>query len=870
MAIAVQPSREALRDALCRLAVAYGSESLQGELEALRACAGCTYFTRLRDLLLPLQVPVLESLGFHAGPEGLAQLEAAVVQGAEQGDLELLRAANAALGVVKIPPIACKVRDPEFAALLHMRRREIGPAPDPLEMLREHGERRDFWRSLCPWLHVCDGDVGGEDQRVLAPSEVAAMRDDLAGEGYFAFGPGSVSWDVNVSGVARGVAALAALGLPAMCIFAYDEPWAIAARLRQLAKEEAPGREVLFDWWAFHVKPGMVPGGPPSRDRTGGASQAGGFYDNGSPQYVAFWVPLTASSPETSCLMAVPRSRDPGYTGGDAEASPIRTILRKPGDFQSIRALPVPAGGLIGFSHRACHWYSASDPRAAASGMALVISAADPEFELPCLSDPSSAFTAPSLRLRLAIIAAQALRCPRGEQLVTSRARLRLLRELFDRQAEAFRPSFRREVVGCWGMANKRLGGTFQVEAVAVKEAREGHMNFDDSMFEVAEAKAGMREALENSSVPRPLRDGSDPLDMLQNRSGARESAKFWLSICPWLHCGDVKMEKAARTQAFKYAEDDRLAGEGSAMKESLIRDGFISIEGGWLPWAVDLAGVARGIMTLVDRGLPPILIMAYDEPWVMSAQMEQLSWVITGGNTVAFDWSAFCVRAAASAGGDEAQGTSVVTPTGWPPHRDRGSNKSAINGFREDGSPRYITLWVPMTDATPQTSCLMIVPRRRDPGYRWGDRGGSEISYIFRRPEDLQYIRSLPLATGGILAFNHRLFHWGSAADPRATTPRVSIAFTATDPGFEAPCFADPRAVLPLPALGVRLALAGAQALRYYGNDQIVTTLNRLRLFWSMFESQAGTFTAGFCAEVEHYNQMKFHMLEGCDVESF
>jgi len=402
-----------------------------------------------------------------------------------------------------------------------------------------------------------------------------------------------------------------------------------------------------------------------------------------------------------------------------------------------------------------------------------------------------------------------------------------------------------------------------------VKEARGVHLNFDESMFDVKEANSEIREALKNAAIPRPLSKDLDPLEILSNRIGNRESAKFWLNICPWLHCGDVKMEAAAKTQAFKFAEDSRLREEGAELKENLIREGFISIEGGRLPWAVDLAGVARGIMKLVDMGLPPILIVAYDEPWVMSAQMEQLSYVITGGNTVAFDWSAFCVRAAASASRDNSEGTSVVTPSGWPPHRDRGSNKSAINGFREDGSPRYITLWVPMTDATPLSSTLHIVPRRRDPGYRWGDRGGSEISYIFRRPEDFQYIRALPLATGGILAFNHRLFHWGSAADPRAAAPRISMAFTATDPAFETPCFSEPRSVLPLPPLGVRLALAGAQSLRYYGNDQIVTTLNRLRLFWSMFEAYQTSFTSSFCQEVEHYNQKKFTMLEGIDVES-
>lgn len=47
----------------------------------------------------------------------------------------------------------------------------------------------------------------------------------------------------------------------------------------------------------------------------------------------------------------------------------------------------------------------------------------------------------------------------------------------------------------------------------------------------------------------------------------------------------------------------------------------------------------------------------------------------------------------------------------GFSPHRDRQPDDSPAT-FRPDGSAMYATLWVPLTPATPENSCLYIIPR--------------------------------------------------------------------------------------------------------------------------------------------------------------
>lgn len=334
-----------------------------------------------------------------------------------------------------------------------------------------------------------------------------------------------------------------------------------------------------------------------------------------------------------------------------------------------------------------------------------------------------------------------------------------------------------------------------------------------------------------------------DPLLALLNRASS-DGAKFWRGLCPWLHVEDEGFRQAVRRSVWPYAEGgEALADQADAWGERLVNEGYFIAqpEELSLPWAVDVAAVARGVEALIATGLPPSSILAYDEPWAMASQLDQLVRVVSGGNEPIMDWAAFHVRASPSS----PSSSSSSAPAGWPPHRDRGSDDSVHAGFRSDGSPRYTTFWLPLTDATPESSCLMVVPKEKDPGYSEGDRGKSPLTTIFSTPEAFQHIRPLPTRAGGLVAFSHRLLHWGSVADPRAPAPRIAVAFAAADPGFAEPYFS--RSHLPFPSLGLRVALVAGQALAYCSNEALVTTRERAEAFWNLFHAQAVQFGPSF-----------------------
>ena len=45
-------------------------------------------------------------------------------------------------------------------------------------------------------------------------------------------------------------------------------------------------------------------------------------------------------------------------------------------------------------------------------------------------------------------------------------------------------------------------------------------------------------------------------------------------------------------------------------------------------------------------------------------------------------------------------------------------SDRRIAASFQPDGSPRYATAWVALSDATPDNSCLYCIPAHADPGY--------------------------------------------------------------------------------------------------------------------------------------------------------
>ena len=53
----------------------------------------------------------------------------------------------------------------------------------------------------------------------------------------------------------------------------------------------------------------------------------------------------------------------------------------------------------------------------------------------------------------------------------------------------------------------------------------------------------------------------------------------------------------------------------------------------------------------------------------------------------------------------------------GWGVHRDKGPRSLFKNG-----KPKSLTIWIPLTDANTENSCMYVLPANRDTGYHTGE----------------------------------------------------------------------------------------------------------------------------------------------------
>lgn len=122
----------------------------------------------------------------------------------------------------------------------------------------------------------------------------------------------------------------------------------------------------------------------------------------------------------------------------------------------------------------------------------------------------------------------------------------------------------------------------------------------------------------------------------------------------------------------------------------------------------------------------------------------------------------------------------------------------------------RYATVWIALTAATTDNSCLHFVPAPADPGYyageqpplnrhsappNWQTRPGRPVLYnagddsegdkdpmqcCFPDKEAYQHIRAVPLEAGGASFHTHRIIHWGSSGRAAAEVRIPAFCFAA------------------------------------------------------------------------------------------
>lgn len=208
--------------------------------------------------------------------------------------------------------------------------------------------------------------------------------------------------------------------------------------------------------------------------------------------------------------------------------------------------------------------------------------------------------------------------------------------------------------------------------------------------------------------------------------------------------------------------------------------------------------GLALAVRNLVEFGLHPIFLCAYDEYWqLLQGVAHSLEPILGKGCYPLADFWTWYISPETAA-------------KGWPPHRDAqfGDRKC----LREDKSPLVVTAWLPLLDTDPLNGCMSVLPMTLDPNLP-----DHPSSFAFSNHQDT---RALPAKAGSILAWNQYLLHWGGRCSQWAENPRISSGIYFQSAEVEPYVARTVSFVEDLPLQG-RLALASVNLLGYHANHR-------------------------------------------------
>lgn len=269
-----------------------------------------------------------------------------------------------------------------------------------------------------------------------------------------------------------------------------------------------------------------------------------------------------------------------------------------------------------------------------------------------------------------------------------------------------------------------------------------------------------------------------------QNSFSRLYEPSFWRTLNPNLHVEDVDFIGSAST-AF-----DINKTAAKTFSNRMQHDGYLQY---FVPpehWNLSIENMAEGVRSMFAQKLMPIFCLMYDEFWMLFAKQSKMIAQFLGDDYLILpDFWIWHV--------DPTKGES-----GWSPHRDKGSI-----ALYPDGRPKSLTVWIPLTDATPLNSCMHIVPANRDVNYN----SPNEKEWRFNLPD----IRALPAVPGHVLCWNQAVLHWGGNTSPFADAPRISVAFEFQRADVEP--FNQPLLnAMQVPSFNLRLLLICKQILQF------------------------------------------------------
>ena len=255
----------------------------------------------------------------------------------------------------------------------------------------------------------------------------------------------------------------------------------------------------------------------------------------------------------------------------------------------------------------------------------------------------------------------------------------------------------------------------------------------------------------------------------------------FWRELAPAFHIGDASF---LHSQPIWHVDGPTL----ETLRELMRVEGYFQLPP--QQWGLPIEGMAEVVKSLDSQNIPLPFVFAYDEYWCLFVRMHKILEGLLGeGYQRRPDFWTWMVNP-------------QKNESGWRPHRDNSHETLFPNGM-----PKTLTVWLPLTDATPLNGCMYIVPADRDPTYGTAD----ENQWRFAHAD----VRALPAQAGSLFMWNQAVLHWGSHSSPRANDPRISLAVEFQS-GSVAPYNQPLSKPLEIPPLMVRLQLVAKQILQY------------------------------------------------------
>ena len=253
---------------------------------------------------------------------------------------------------------------------------------------------------------------------------------------------------------------------------------------------------------------------------------------------------------------------------------------------------------------------------------------------------------------------------------------------------------------------------------------------------------------------------------------------EFWVNLNPYLNIENIVYDNQSIISYKNLVQD----------KNHLEKLGYLHKKNS--NFKVPISLMKKSITGIVNYKLPPVFAFVYDEFWYIQFQLRMLLEKFLDKNYKQLpDFWAWHVSSGQS---------------GWAPHRDKVEGSLFKNNI-----PKSLTVWIPLSKASPNNSCMYMLPANKDKFYN-----KPKLNKNF--PGVLSDIRALPAEAGDVLMWTQEVYHWGSSSGEESLNePRISIAFEfqRSDVAPFNTLLLEPNL---LPTFNDRLALISMQILQY------------------------------------------------------